>query len=202
MCEIARVPSDKLAYSRVPPSHKGFALGAAGPGASVKLPAYRATMERTPPPPMCCRSLRGQNVNSVSGRTLFRADLQPGAAEPQGFCSSTQGEHALVNPVLRGAWYVPGAVQAARQSTDSAPSSSPAQRIRHLFRRSPANVEALPLHRLDELTDRSGPVLQQIHRQRVAELDALQLMPGLHRRTVAGTSDTLELVARYAGKIT
>src|SRR3954469_10622306 len=196
MCEIARVPSDKLAYSRVPPSHKGFALGAAGPGASVKLPAYRATMKRTPPPPMCCRSLRGQNVNSVSGRSIA------GRRRAQGFCSSTQGEHALVNPVLRGAWYVPGAVQAARQSTDSAPSSFPAQRIRHLFRRSPANVEALPLHRLDELTDRSGPVFQQIHRQRVAELDALQLMPGLHRRTVAGTSDTLELVARYAGKIT
>jgi hypothetical protein len=45
-------------------------------------------------------------------------------------------------------------------------------------------------------------VLQQVHRERIAKLDAPQLVPGLHRRTVTGTSDNFVVVARYAGNFT
>jgi hypothetical protein len=42
-------------------------------------------------------------------------------------------------------------------------------------------------------------VLQQVHRERIAEFDAPQLMHGFHRRTVPGTSDNSTVVAGYAG---
>jgi hypothetical protein len=104
--------------------------------------------------------------------------------------------------VLGAAWYKPRTVKPARKSTDPAAPPFPTKYVRHLFRRALADLKALPLKSLDELVDCRWAVLQQVHREGIAEFDAPQLVPGFHRRTVTGRPDNSAVVAGYAGNFT
>jgi hypothetical protein len=134
--------------------------------------------------PLSCDVQGGCSVGGPV-RTVPSARVEPVAPR-----FLTHGQHPLVDPVLGGAGDRAGAIATPPPSADSAVPDLPAQCIGDGLRRSPRELETLVRQRVDQLGDRLGSVLGEVHRECVSELDSAQCSWGGHGETMARSHDT------------
>src|SRR5277367_4404774 len=160
-------------------SGRGVNASAGADEGLPRPPAWAAGNSRT------FNRLLGDRRSSVDRRPPYRGrPLSAKTVNLSGHCSEPLGElpaferfsrfgaqcqHPFMDPVLGAARQVARSIQTAPEPTRPAVSYFPSQCVRHRLGRRATEVKAPRYDGFDELCDRRGALVEQLHREYVAE---------------------------------